>query len=47
MYHKAISFLVNDAALASDNPSHFRKDLLERIQKIIMTIDDKIRHEKL
>ena len=26
------------ATLASDNPSHFRKDLLERTTKLIMTI---------
>ena len=40
-------FLVIDTTLASDNPSRFRKDLLERILKLIMTIDDKIRDEKL
>ena len=28
---KSYSFLVIDATLASDNPSHFRKNLLERI----------------
>ena len=28
---KLYSFLVIDATLASDNPSHFRKNLLERI----------------
>ena len=28
---KLYSFLVVDATLASDNPSHFRKSLLERI----------------
>ena len=28
---KPYSFLVIDATLASDNPSHFRKNLLERI----------------
>ena len=30
-----------------DNPLRFRKNLAERIQKLIMTIDDKIRGEKL
>ena len=40
-------FLVIDATLASDNPSRFRKNLLERIWKLIMTTDDKIRDEKL
>ena len=44
---KPYSFLVIDATLASDNPSRFRKNLLERIQKLIMTIDDKIKDEKL
>ena len=32
--------------LVSDNPLRFRKCLKERIQKLIMTIDDKIRDEK-
>ena len=40
-------FLVIDAILAPDNPSHLRKNLLERIWKLIMTINDKIRGEKL
>ena len=40
-------FLMIDATLASDNPSCFRENLLERIWKLIMTIDDKIRDEKL
>ena len=40
-------FLVIDATLASDNSLCFRKNLLERIEKLIMTIDDKIRDEKL
>ena len=44
---KQYSFLVIDPTLASDNPSHLRKDLSERIQKLTMTIDDKIRDEKL
>ena len=45
---KPYSSLVNDATLASDNPSCFRKNLLERIQKLIMTIiDGKIRDVKL
>ena len=41
------SFLVIDATLASDNPSRFRKNLLERIQKLVLTIDNKIGDEKL
>ena len=41
------NFLVLDATLASDNPLCFRENLLERIYKLIMTIDDKIRDEKL
>ena len=30
-FAKAYSFLVNNSALASDNPLHFRRNLLERI----------------
>ena len=36
-----------DTTLASDNHSRFRKNLLERISKLITTIDDKIKDEKL
>ena len=43
---KPYSFQVIDTSLASDNSSLFRKNLLERIQ-LIMTIDDKIKDEKL
>ena len=44
---KNISFLVIDTTLASGNSLRFRKNLLERIQKFIMKIDDKIKDEKL
>ena len=44
---KPYSLLVNDATLASDNPSRFRKNLLERIKRLTMTIDNKFRDEKL
>ena len=44
---KPCSYSFIDATLASDNPSGFRKNLSKRIQKLIMTIDDKIRDEKL
>ena len=44
---KPYSFLVIDATLASDNLLCLRKNLLEKIQKFIMTTDDKIRDEKL
>ena len=44
---KPYSFLVNDATLALDNPLPFRCSLLERIQKLIMTIDDNIIDEKV
>ena len=44
---KPYSSLVIDATLSSDNLLRFRKNLLERIQKLIMTLDDKIRDEKL
>ena len=47
MYCKTIFFLVIDTTLASDNSSRFRKNLLERILKVIMTTDDKIRDEKV
>ena len=39
---KPCSFVVIDAILASNNPSLYRKNLLERIKKLIMTIDYKI-----
>ena len=39
---KPFSFLVIDATLASDNPLQFKKNILERVYKIIMTIDNKI-----
>ena len=40
-------FLVIDTAPSSDNSSHFRKNLLETLQKLIMTIDDIIKDENL
>ena len=40
-------FLVTDATLASSNPFRLRKKFLERIQKLIMTTDVKVRYEKL
>ena len=43
MYCKNHIFLVIDTTLSSDNSLPFRKTLLERIQKLIMEIDDKIR----
>ena len=36
-----------DATLAWDNSSPFRKNVLERIQKLLMTIEDKIGDENL
>ena len=44
---KPHSFSVTDTTLAPDNSSRFRKDVLERIQKSIMIIDDKIIDEKI
>ena len=41
------SFLVIAATLASDNPSRFRRNLLERISKLIMTIGGNIRDANL
>ena len=42
---KSYSSLVIDATIASDNLSCFRKNLLERILKLIMEIDDKMRRK--
>ena len=36
-----------DATFAWDNSSSFRKNVLERIQKLLMTIEDKIGDENL
>ena len=46
LYTKPYSFLFTDIALVSDNSSRFRKNLLERISKLIKTIDDKIKKWK-
>ena len=44
---KPYAFLIINTTLASDNLSRFRKNLLEIIKKLIMTIiDDKITDEK-
>ena len=47
MYCKIIFILAIDSNLASDNRLRFRKSILQRIQKLIMTNDDKIKDEKL
>ena len=51
LYRKCIakqySYLVIDAILASDNPLSFRKNLSKIILKLIMTIDDNLRDEKM
>ena len=39
--------MVIDTTLASDNSSRFRKNVLERIYKLIMTINDKIKDKKV
>ena len=44
---KTHSSLVTDSTLASGNHSRFRKNLLEGILKVIMTVDDKIIDEKI
>ena len=44
---KLLPLLVIDATITSDNPSRFRKNLSERMKKLIMTTDDKIRDDKL
>ena len=41
---KPYSFLVIDTTLASDNPSNFRRNILERIYKFIITIDNKMKN---
>ena len=38
---------MNDITLASDHLFRFKRNLLERIQKLIITIEDKIKDEKL
>ena len=38
---------MTDTTLDSDNPLRFKKNLLERIEKVIMETDDKIRDKKL
>ena len=38
---------VIDTILASNNSWRFRKNLLERLQRLIMTIDDNIVGEKV
>ena len=40
-------FLEIGTTLVPDNPLHFRHNLLERLEKLIMAIGDKIRDEKL
>ena len=44
---KPYSFFIIDTTLTSDNILSFRKNIIERIQKLIMTTDDKLRDEKL
>ena len=44
---KLYSLLVIDITLVSDNPLHFRRNLLEKHKKVTMAIDDKIRDEKI
>ena len=44
---KPYSFLFIGITLVSCNSSRFRKNLLEKIWKLIITIDDKIKDEKL
>ena len=39
--------MVKDTTLASDTSSRFRQNVLEAIFKLVITIDDEIRDEKL
>ena len=43
---KPYSFLFNNTPLASDDSLRFRDNLLERINKVIMTINDEIKDEQ-
>ena len=47
MYCKTIFILMIDSTHESDNLLRFRKYLLEQTWKLIMTIGDKIRDEKM
>ena len=44
---KPYLFLVNDWTLPSDNLLRLRCSVLQRISKLIMTINNKLRDEKL
>ena len=46
-FRKTYSFLVIHCIVTSDKSLRFRKNLAERILKLIKTIDDTIRNEKL
>ena len=46
MKSKAIFFLVNNTTFTSNNSLGFRRNLLERKQRLIKIIGDKIRGEK-
>ena len=41
-FRNFMNLYITDAILASDIPSHFKLNLLERIEKLIMTVNDKI-----
>ena len=47
MYFISYSLLVADTTLALDNPLSFRCNILEKISKLIMTIDVEIRDKNL
>ena len=44
---KSYSFLPRNTTLPSSNPLCLRHNFLERVKKVIMAIDEKIRDEKL
>ena len=44
---KLYPFLVTDTTLASDNPLSARRNLLERMLKLVMTVNAKIIDEKI
>ena len=47
IFWELMFFLVNGTIFVSGNPLQLRRNLLERKQKLIKTIDDKTRYEKL
>ena len=47
LYKKCVAKSYSALVIDYLNPLNFRRNLLKRIQKLIMTTDDKFRDEKL